>query len=341
MSKKKAAVPDIPPQLAVPIVDNHTHIYPDPVLPEGETPEQFVTEAGAWRFPVLEENLCSGMRKAGIRAAITSGCELPELEATLSLARRRSGTIYAALAIHPNEAALHAGVREIAPDGLAPDPKPWHEKFDLTAAVTQVADLAKDSAVVCIGETGLDYFRSSPAAREAQIESFRAHIALAKELGKPMQIHDRDAHTDVIDVLLRDGAPEQTVFHCFSGDAELAAMCAEHGWYASFAGPITYPANRELREAFLTLPPELILVETDAPYLTPVPFRGHPNVVWGAAYTARYQAWLRLDPAAVPLLSGSSVTAAQVQAAVASVSDDIVDAWCEQLNANTRSVYGI
>lgn len=341
MSKKKAAVLDIPPQLAVPIVDNHTHIYPDPALPEGATPHQLVTENGKWRFPVLEENLCSGMEKAGIRAAITSGCELPDLQSTLALAHRRAHIVYAALAIHPNEAALHAGVRETAPDGLAPNPKPWHEECSLDAAIARVADMAKDRAVICVGETGLDYFRSGPAAREAQIQAFRAHIALAKELGKPMQIHDRDAHADVIDVLLRDGAPERTVFHCFSGDAELAEVCAEHGWYASFAGPITYPANHELRKAFLALPPELILVETDAPYLTPLPFRGYPNAVWGAAYTARYQAWLRLDPAAASLLSDSAVTAAQIQAAAGCVRDEIVDAWCEQLNANTRNVYGI
>ncbi|MCI6574596.1 MAG: TatD family hydrolase [Actinomycetaceae bacterium] len=378
MGKKKLNVPDIPPRLAVPIVDNHTHIYPDPQAADGErlagaqgaagreslvgkekladiqdlgsgerpqpdsvssTVQQLLTDDGKWRFPVLENNLISGMERAGIRAAITSGCEIPELESTLALAHRRSGTIFAALAIHPNEAVLHAGVRDVGPDGLAPQPQAWHEEFSLAAAIERVADMARDSAVLAVGETGLDYFRTGDSGKEAQKEAFRAHIALAKELNKPMQIHDRDAHADVVEILLTQGAPERTVFHCFSGDAELAAICAEHGWYASFAGPITYHANHALREAFMAMPPELILVETDAPYLTPMPFRGHPNVPWGAAYTARFMAWLRFDAQAANVLAQG--TAAQVQAAAEGVSDDLVDRWCEQLGANTRAVYGI
>lgn len=340
MSSKKSNVPDIPQQLAVPIVDNHTHIYPDPEPDHlGGEPEQLLTDEGKWRFPVLEANLVAGMERAGVRAAISSGCEIPELVPTLELARRRVGIVYAALALHPNEAVLHAGVREVGPDGLAPNPQPWHEELSLDAAVAQVADLARNPEVLAIGETGLDYFRTGERGKAAQQEAFRAHIALAKELDKPMQIHDREAHADVVRVLLEEGAPERTVFHCFSGDAELAQICAEHGWYASFAGPLTYPANRDLREAFLALPPELILVETDAPYLTPVPFRGHPNTPWGAVYTARFQAWLRLDPAAVAMLNGS--TAAQLQAAAAAVDEELVARWCGQLNANTMAVYGI
>ncbi|MDD7466084.1 MAG: TatD family hydrolase [Actinomycetaceae bacterium] len=338
--KKKLNVPDIPPRLRVPIVDNHTHIYPDPKSDSaGESVRQLLTEDGKWRFPVLESNLVWAMAHSGVRAAVTSGCEIPELEPALVLAHRRAGTIFAALAIHPNEAVLHAGVREVGPDGLEPQPQLWHEEVSLAEAIAQVVDLARDDAVLAVGETGLDYFRTADAGKEAQKEAFRAHIALAKELDKPMQIHDRDAHADVVEVLLKEGAPERTVFHCFSGDAELAAICAQHGWYASFAGPLTYHANRSLREAFMAMPSELILVETDAPYLTPMPFRGHPNTPWGAVYTARFMAWLRLDAHAADVLADG--TATQVQAAAGSVDEDLVERWCGQLNANTEAVYGI
>src|SRR5690606_27867542 len=124
--------------------------------------------------------------------------------------------------------------------------------------------------------------------REAQRQAFRAHVALAKELGLPLQIHDRDAHEDVVAVLLADGAPERTVFHCFSGDAGLAEVCAEHGWFASFAGPVTFKANDALRAALRTLPLELVLVETDAPYLTAHPHRGRPNAPYLLPLTVRF-----------------------------------------------------
>ena len=336
---KRRAVPEVPARLRVPIIDNHTHIYPDPELGEGETPEQLLTDEGKWRFPVLEDNLIAGMEQAGIRGAITSGCSVPDLEPTLELARRRESTIFAALAIHPNDAPLHMGVREQSPDGATYEQDPWHREFSLDDALAKVAELSTAPEVVAVGETGLDYFRTGEQGKAAQKEAFRAHIALAKELGKPMQIHDRDAHADVVEVLEREGAPERTVFHCFSGDAELARICAEHGWYASFAGPITYNANRDLREAFMMMPSELILVETDAPYLTPEPFRGHPNIVWGSAYTARFMAWLRFDSSARELVE--TATAAEIREAWMSVDEELVARWCEQLNANTHDVYGL
>ncbi|MCL2423157.1 MAG: TatD family hydrolase, partial [Micrococcales bacterium] len=113
--------------------------------------------------------------------------------------------------------------------------------------------------------------------REAQRRSFREHLAIARELDLAVQVHDRQAHADTVEVLVRDGAPARTVLHCFSGDVELARICAEHGWSCSFAGPLTYPKNQALRDAAAQLPPELLLVETDAPFLTPVPHRGRPN----------------------------------------------------------------
>ena len=160
-----------------------------------------------------------------------------------------------------------------------------------TTRVAEIADLAKgNDRIRAIGETGMDLFRTGPRGEQAQRASFRAHIALAKELGLALQIHDRDAHAQVIEVLLADGAPERTVFHCFSGDAEMARVCAENGWYLSFAGPVTFKANDHLRGALTAAPRELILLETDAPYLTPHPFRGQPNAPFAAAHTVRAMA---------------------------------------------------
>ncbi len=133
----------------------------------------------------------------------------------------------------------------------------------------------------------MDLFRTGPAGERAQRESFRAHLALAKELDLPVQIHDRDAHAEVIEVLLADGSPDRTVFHCFSGDAALARLAADHGWYLSFAGPLTFGANDALRAALAVTPPDLVLVETDAPYLTPHPFRGRPNAPYLLPHTVR------------------------------------------------------
>ncbi len=294
--------------LPVAIVDNHTHLYSAHI----RSGEQRYTETGEILPPVLLDTLLTGMEQSGVKAAITSGCEYPELAGTLALARDYD-PIWAALAIHPNDVPMHAQSYEMGADGISWDYKPHHLQVSLPEAIEQVAQLAQDPAVVAIGETGLDFFRTGESGKEAQKYAFREHIALAKELGKPLQIHDRDAHREVVEVLLEVGAPEKTVFHCFSGDAEFAQILAEHNWYASFAGPLTYPVNTELQAAFLALPPELILVETDAPYLTPVPYRGHPNTVWGATYTARFMAQLR----GVELAN-----------------------WCAQLADNNQEVYG-
>ncbi|QOQ38171.1 TatD family hydrolase [Trueperella pecoris] len=286
---RRRAYPAIPAPLTVPIVDNHTHISPDPAPDAGsDRPVQRLNLAGDWKPPILLENLREAMARSGVRAAITSGCEYPDLQWTADLARDYP-ELWAALAIHPNEAAMHAGVREVAPDGLEPRAEA-HHSIPLDDAIAEVARLGREDGVVAIGETGLDYFRTGELGKEAQKRSFREHIALAKELGKPLQIHDRDAHADVVEILKRDGAPQRTVFHCFSGDADLATVCRQNGWYASFAGPVTYPANDDLRDAFDALPNDLILLETDAPYLTPAPYRGQPNATWAVVYTAGYLA---------------------------------------------------
>lgn len=267
---------DFPPPvepLPAPVVDNHTHLDAIAgVLPDG------VADPGLAGHLAQAERL-------GVRALVQIGCDLDSAAASVAMATQHR-QILAGVAIHPNEAVLHAGVREIAPDGLEPDPAPRHE-IGLTEAIEQIAALARTDRVRTVGETGLDYFRAGPDGRAVQRESFRAHIALAKELGLPLQIHDREAHADVLEVLAADGAPEVTVFHCFSGDAAMAAECVRRGYYLSFAGSVTFRNAEEVRRAAIETPLSHLLVETDAPYLTPHPWRGQPNAPYVAAATVR------------------------------------------------------
>ncbi|MEV0951462.1 TatD family hydrolase [Promicromonospora sp. NPDC050249] len=289
---RERGFPADPEPLPVPVVDNHTHLdHIGAVLaqaaPDGEPTDQ------AWP-PTVTDHLARAAR-AGVDRVVQVGCDLPSARWTVDLltslsASTQQARVVGALAIHPNEATLHAGVLEVGPDGLAPEVEE-HHAVSLDDAIAEIADLAKgDRGIRAIGETGMDLFRTGPRGEQAQRASFRAHIALAKELGLALQIHDRDAHAQVIEVLLADGAPERTVFHCFSGDAEMARVCAENGWYLSFAGPVTFKANQYLRDALSAAPRELILLETDAPYLTPHPFRGQPNAPFAAAHTVRAMA---------------------------------------------------
>jgi len=175
-----------------------------------------------------------------------------------------------AVALHPNEAPALV------------------ESGELDAALAQIDELAAQPRVVAIGETGLDFFRTdSESGRAAQIRSFEAHIELAKKHDLALQIHDRDAHEEVVRTLLRVGAPDRVVFHCFSGDIELASILAERGWYASFAGTVTFKNARNLRDSLEILPRALLLVETDAPFLTPHPHRGRPNGPYLLPWTVR------------------------------------------------------
>ncbi|WP_194949843.1 TatD family hydrolase [Actinomyces trachealis] len=289
--------------LKVPVVDNHTHL---PVLG--------VEENGPGsEAPLDAVELVARAAAVGVDGIITSACEILTWHGSIAMAKALPG-VRVALAIHPNEAVLHGGVQEIGPDGLEPKVGPHHATpLDEAIAQLEALMLANKDVVVAVGETGLDYFRTGERGREAQREAFRAHIALAKELNLPLQIHDRDAHEDCVEVLLADGAPVRTVFHCFSGDLELARACAEHDWYASIAGPITYPANNSLREAVRELPDELLLVETDAPYLPPVPWRGRPNGSYMLPETVRFLAGVR-----------------------GLAEEDM----CALLNSNTTAVYG-
>lgn len=275
-SRRRRGWPPLPASLAGKIVDNHTH------LPLWE--EQIPLVEGV-RLS-LDEQL-ERAKTVGVSALITSGCQIDELAPTVRLTEQYS-QVFCALAIHPNEAALHAKVVAKAPDGQTYQLKPWHEDYSLEQAVAEVYEQVKGcDKAVAVGESGLDYFRTSPQGKSAQQQAFRMHICLAKELNLPLQIHDREAHADTIRILLEEGAPERTVFHCFSGDKEMAQVLAEQGWYASIAGPVTYNANEWLRDAAQVMPPSLLLVETDAPYLTPHPHRGQPNASYMLAWTVR------------------------------------------------------
>ena len=298
--RKPRPWPDAPAPLAAPVVDNHTHL-PTHV---GEIPRR---EGVALS---LEDQL-DRAREVGVTRMISSACELPDFDPMIELARAHEG-VRVAIAIHPNDAALHAGCADPSPDGLVPVVRDYHVPLD--EALAAVEARLSDPMVVAVGESGLDYFRTADPGREAQKESFRAHIAMAQRSGLPLQIHDRDAHEDTLAILDEHAdADQRIVFHCYSGDAEMAQHLAQRGWYASFAGPITYPANSDLRAALAVLPRELVLVETDAPYLTPVPWRGCPNASYVMAHTVRF----------------------------------IADQWgvseaavCDQLRANTEAVYG-
>jgi TatD DNase family protein len=289
--------PPVPEPLPVPVVDDHTHlesVLGVPAAAGGDDPDP---------APATADDHLDRAAAVGVTRVVQVGCDLDAVAWTVAALAADAGdaarpgpgepllrprrALLGALAIHPNEAVLHAGVREVAPDGLEPDPLPRHD-VPLDEALARVADLARThERVRAIGETGLDHFRAGPRGRAVQREAFRAHVALAKELGLALQIHDRDAHAEVVDVLLRDGAPERTVFHCYSGDAAMAEVCAREGWFASFAGPVTFGANEELRAALRVLPLDLLLVETDAPYLTPHPLRGRPNSPYLLPHTVR------------------------------------------------------
>jgi TatD DNase family protein len=217
--------------------------------------------------------------RSGISRVVTVGCDVPSSVWAADCAAEHDRVV-AAVAVHPNETAAAAA----GPGGR-------------DGALAAIAALAQRPRVRAIGETGLDYYRDS-APPAVQQDWFRAHIDIAKAAGKPLMIHDRDAHEDVLAILAARGAPEHVIFHCFSGDAELARRCAEAGYLLSFAGTLTFASAPGLRAAAAAVPPELLLVETDAPFLTPVPNRGRRNAPAQAAHTLRALAAVRGTAAA-------------------------------------------
>ncbi|WP_129659646.1 TatD family hydrolase [Rothia halotolerans] len=249
--------PPAPEPLPEPVADNHTHMD----LLDGDV-------------AVSARDALDTGEELGIGAIVQVGCDLPSSAYALAAAEA-DPRVLAAVAIHPNE----------APD-LAAAGK-------LDAALEALAEMARSPRVRAIGETGLDYFRTEEGGRAAQRESFRKHIRLAHETGLALQIHDRDAHEDVVAILEEEGAPERTVFHCYSGGPELARICNERGWRMSFAGTVTFKNSRDIQASLEIARPELILAETDAPFLTPHPFRGRPNASYMTNYTVRYIAQRR------------------------------------------------
>lgn len=309
MSKHKhrdrswAPAPEALPAEAA-VIDNHTHVAS--VVPFARAMSHEAEERGQEAVPVYSvDELLSQAAAVGVTGIIDSGCELPNLMTAVDMAREHPGQVHAALAIHPNEAVRHSHRAVAGPDGLAVKYQPWHDvPFD--EAMAEVERLARTypKQVVAIGETGMDLFRTGEGAKELQREAFRAHIALAKELGLPMQIHDRDSHREVIETLLADGAPERTVFHSYSGDTEMGQIAREHGWYLSFSGTVSYRGNDGIRESLRIVGPSHAMVETDAPYLTPMPYRGRTNAPYMIPYTLRAMA----DVLGTPLVDVARAT---------------------------------
>ncbi|OFK01261.1 deoxyribonuclease [Actinomyces sp. HMSC072A03] len=324
-SRRKRGWAQAPIALPSPVIDNHTHLP----LHEGEIPNP-----EGVRVPRERQGQLA--KQVNVAGMITSGCELPELEPTLDQLGQNQ---WAALAIHPNEAALHAGFVEKSPDGLTHE-RQAHHQVSLEEAIARVGQLCRDRRVVAVGETGLDYYRTSEAGKQYQLESFRAHIELAKELDLPLQIHDREAHSDTIETLLDMGAPARTVFHCYSGDEEMARVLAENGWYASFSGTLTYPANEHLRRALLALPRELVLVETDAPYLTAQAHRGQPNASYLMPFTVRRIAALWAIADGVGPTQDDDALGKAMEKSEQVLADELAQT-CRQLLANTVQVYSV
>ena len=209
------------------------------------------------------EDAVAAAKAVGITRMVTIGIDVPSSRWQVEAAQSHDD-VYATVAIHPNEA--HSA-----------DEDAW----------TVIAALAREPKVVGVGETGLDHFRTSSEGWQQQEESFRRHIAVAKQVGKALVIHDRDAHDDVLRVLEDEGAPERVVFHCFSGDAAFARRCVDRGYVLSFAGNVTFKNAQDLRDAAAVTPIEQMLVETDAPFLTPMPYRGRPNAPYLVPITVR------------------------------------------------------
>jgi len=231
----------LPEPLPVPTVDAHAHM-------------EIVTDAA---FDSKEvEAVIAEAKSVNVDRIVQVGYSAEQSKWCVAAAEKWNTSVLAAVALHPNEA-------------------PVVENLEADWAV--IAKLAEHPRVRAIGETGLDYFRTPPELRARQQESFKWHIELAKKTKKALVIHDRDSHDDVLSVLLEVGAPEKVIFHCFSGDVEMAKTCIERGYVLSFAGTLTFKNAPALREAVKLVPINQLLVETDSPFLSPMPHRGALN----------------------------------------------------------------
>ncbi len=258
-SRRDRERPPAPEPLPHPVVDNHCHLD----IADGD-----------W---LGTEDALAAAAAVGVPRIVQIGCDLPGARWAVEAAARYDALV-AGVALHPNEAPRHAAAGT------------------LDEALAEIEALAgAHPGVRAVGETGLDHFRTGEEGRAAQVESFRRHIDLAKRLDKTLVIHDRDAHEEVLAVLAEEGAPERWVMHCFSGDADLARRCLDRGAYLSFAGTVTFKNAQPLRDALVVVPRDRLLVETDAPYLTPVPYRGRPNASYLVPLTVRAIAEVRGD----------------------------------------------
>lgn len=264
-----------PVMLEVPIYDNHTH------FDFGDSPVELSAALDA-------------AEAVGIAGAVQVGCDVESSRFTVA-AVDADPRLLGAVAIHPNDAPALA------------------ETGSLDEALAQIDAMAVHPRIRAIGETGLDYFRTGADGVAAQHHSFREHLDMAKRHDVALQVHCRDAHHDVLSILAQVKAPSRLVFHCFSGDAELARICNDNGWYMSFSGTVTFKNADNLRAALAVADPALILAETDAPFLTPHPFRGRPNASYMLPYTVQ---------------------------SMAQIVDRDVNALSQQIHENTLAVYG-
>ncbi len=276
-SRRDRERPPAPEPLPHPVVDNHCHLD----IADGD-----------W---LSTDEALAAAAAVGVPRIVQIGCDLPGARWAVEVAASYD-VIVAGVALHPNEAP------RLAAEGR------------LDEALAEIEALAQaHDKVRAVGETGLDHFRTGEEGRAAQVESFRRHIDLAKRLDKTLVIHDRDAHDEVLRVIDEEGAPERWVMHCFSGDADVARRCLDRGAHLSFAGTVTFKNAQPQRDALALAPLDRVLVETDAPYLTPTPYRGRPNASYLVPLTVR---------------------------AMAQVRGDDLETLCRALDANTDAAFG-
>ncbi|MFJ5616409.1 TatD family hydrolase [Micromonospora sp. NPDC093243] len=255
-ARRAGEFPPAPEPLPRPVLDSHTHL------------DITVSEAGVPGGGAADDPVAAAVAVAaqvGVDRLVQVGVDVASSRWGAETAEKYPAVL-ATVALHPNEAPRLP---------------------DLDEALREIEALAARDRVRGIGETGMDFFRTGDEGRAAQEASFRAHIAIAKRYRKALVIHDRDAHADVLRILDDEGAPETVVLHCFSGDADFAAECVRRGYLLSFAGTVTFGSAAALREAAALTPLDQILVETDAPYLTPMPHRGRPNASYLIPLTVR------------------------------------------------------
>jgi TatD DNase family protein len=267
----------IPEALPIPVADAHAHLE----IVTNDAPDSESVRA------ILDQ-----AKSVGVDRVVQVGYSAEQSQWCAALADLYPGRVLAAVALHPNEAPVVE---------------------NLQADLAIIEELAQQPRVRAIGETGLDYFRTPPELRSVQQDSFKWHIELAKKTDKALVIHDRDSHDDVLSILLEVGAPERTVFHCFSGDVEMAKKCIDRGYVLSFAGTMTFKNAPELREAVKLVPHSQLLVETDSPFLAPSPHRGMQNT-----------------PAMIPTI---------VRAMAQERNEDLAE-LCSALSINTERVFG-